>query len=434
MKRNYILLILLMIGTGAGFGQNITIRGQVINKLSKQPVSEANIVLPDKTSTSTGAYGTFEIKVARFPANLSVSHVGYEKRVLTLAVDPKKLLIIELNESLSTLGEVQVTAKRTTILTEKDDFTLQDFACENEHLWLLGYLKNQAHRGRLWLSNLYGDTLNSIPVKGPERLYTDVFGYVHLVMPDSVYQLHTDGNDIRMAYSCGRSEFFQLMDPVKAEFASRLVYQDFLERRQGLHTYYLSGEDTLPQLLNIARDSTEEARVICDYIYGKELCYYWTARAHLGEESHNARVYIIEHKLTKDLAVNHSVKAPVFALSDTLYLINLYKDSLNVYDPSGKYNRSISIKFHRDSLLFDVNYKDLNYLTDPIYNKAYVLKKGTGTVDLTAFDPSSGRLGSRVPIPDYPGMSEIKIYGQAVYFLYPEKKYPYYVRLHRYNL
>ena len=162
--------------------------------------------------------------------------------------------------------------------------------------------------------------------------------------------------------------------------------------------------------------------------------YYWLARAHCGECSLNAWKYIREHKLTKDLAVNHKVKTPVFSMADTLYLINLYKDSLNVYDPSGKYNRSISIKFHRDSLLFDVNYKDLSYLTDPIYNKAYVLKKGTGTVDLTAFDPSSGRLGSRVPIPDYPGMSEIKIFGHAVYFLYPEKKYPYYVRLHRYIL
>lgn len=86
---------------------------------------------------------------------------------------------------------------------------VQDFAFDNEHLWLLGYLKNQATQGRLWLANWFGDTISSIPVQNPERLYTDFFGNVHLVMRDSVYQVYSDGKVPLFAYAYDRSLFFQ---------------------------------------------------------------------------------------------------------------------------------------------------------------------------------------------------------------------------------
>jgi len=39
-----------------------------------------------------------------------------------------------------------------------------------------------------------------------------------------------------------------------------------------------------------------------------------------------------------------------------------------------------------------------------------------------------------VMLPNFPGMAQITVSNNAVYFLYPEKKYPYYVRLYRYQL
>jgi hypothetical protein len=434
MKRSFILLFLVFIFTGVSLAQGIFIRGQIIDKLSRQPIIAASIILPDSTGTSSGGDGKFRLKINEFPIKLIVSHIAYGKTEVELQVDPKALIIIEMEEAVSAIGEVQISAKKLRILTEKDDFTLQDFACDKNHLWLLGYLKNQATRGRLWLSNLFGDTLNSIPVQNPERLYTDLFGNVHLVMRDSVYHMYSDGKKMLIAYAYDRSVFFQTISPIKAAFAGKLVYQEYLPGKQGLHSYFYSTENPKPFFLSVIRDSAEEARQIFEHIYGKNMYLLEMAQSPSPSARADARSMIADNKRTKSEVFNRQVQVPVFSLMDTLYMVNLYKDSLMAYNSAGRFIHSISINYHRDSLLFDVHYRNLSYLVDPITNRMFLLQRKTTSWILSEFFPSSGRVGQKIPLPDFPGMTGITAHGQAIYFLYPEKKYPFYVRLYRYQL
>lgn len=416
------------------YAQSVKISGRITDKISGQPVASASIKLQDGTGAASGTDGKFEVRIARFPVRLKISHISYRQTEIDLVSDPKSLVIIEMEELVSEIDEVKISAKRLSILTENEDFTLQDFAFDKEHLWLLGYMKNLATRGRLWISDAFGDTIASIPVRNPERLYTDLFGNVHLVMLDSVYQVHSNGREILFPYAYERVHFFQTLTPIKAIFAGKLVYQDYLSGQQGLHTYYYSGSDQKPYFLNVARDSTEEVRQLIDYIYGENLCKL--------EETHSLSMwvrqaaikYIREHKQTKDQVFYRQVRVPVFSFRDSLYIINLYKDSLLTYSPEGKFVRSVSIGFHRDSLLFDVGYRELSYLTDPVSQRIYLLQRKANAWKLMEFDPASGRPGRQILLPDFPGMTGITVYDRAVYFLYPEKKYPYYVRLYRYQL
>jgi len=428
-----ILLGICILFAANGFSQSVIIRGKVIDKNTRQPVIAASIVLPNGTGTSSDTNGDFKLTINHFPVTLTIGHVSYGKMEVLLPADPQKQIIIELEELVSEIGEVQITAEKLRILTEKDDFTLQDFAFDKENLWLLGYLKNQATQGRLWLANLYGDTITSIPVKNPERLYRDIFGTVHLVGRDSVYQVYKNGEEVVFADTSNRTEFFQIMTPI-AVFGNKLVYQQYFMGKQGLHTYYYSGNDQKPYFLCETRDYAEERRQTDEFVFGQRMELLEQSMSTDSMVRLNANIAIGRSKMARHMIFNIKVKVPVFSFMDTLFIANIYKDSLNVYNPEGKYVRSIPISYHRDSVLQDVKYQDLSYLIDPINQKAYILQKKTGALILKYFEPTLGHAGLTVPLPDYPGMSGITVYGNAVYFLYPEKKYPYYVRLYRYQL
>jgi hypothetical protein len=372
--KNLLILVVLIFGTGC-FAQSIKISGLITDKNSGQPIAAASIKLPDGTGISSGTNGKFEIRITRLPIKLKIRHVSYQTKEIDLITDPKSLVRIELEELVSEIREVNISAQRLKNLTENEDFTLQDFAFDKNHLWLLGYMKNNPLRGRLWIADAFGDTITSIPVRKPEKLYTDLFGNVQLVMSDTVYQVYSDGKAMVFAYPYEKAQFFKTITPIKAIFAGKPVYQDYVHWKQGLHTYYYSQADQKSYFLNIARDSAEEVRQLIDYIYG-----------------------------------------------ENRWIIN------------GKFARAIPIKFHQDSLLFDVLFRDLTYLTDPVSQRMYLLQRKTTAWKLNEFNPSAGRVGKQVQLPDFPGMSGITIYDHAVYFLYPEKKYPNYVRLYRYTI
>jgi len=320
MKR-FIFFVCLVAGiSGVAMGQGILVRGRVIDKNTGQNVVAANIMLPDGTGTYSGAEGKFEIKIPGFPVRLRVSHITYGKTEVLLAKDPGTLLVIELEEMVSAIGEVQVSARKLRVLTEKDDFTLQDFALDREHLWLIGYLKNQANQGRLWLANWFGDTLASVKVQNPERLYTDVFGNVHLVMKDSVHQVFGVDGRITYPYSYDRNDFFQTMAPIRAGFAGNLVYQKFLPEKQGLHTYYYSGVDQKPYFLSLTRDTCEENSQMFEHVYGPDMMLMdllWSDNYKIRLEALHA---IGRNKISRSSVVNRRVEVPVFSLSDSLYL------------------------------------------------------------------------------------------------------------------
>lgn len=429
-----ILLGICILFAANGFSQSVIIRGKVIDKSTRQPVIGASIVLPNGTGTSSDANGDFKFSIGRFPVTLTISHVSYGKMEVPLPSDPKKQIIIELEELVSDIGEVQVTGTKLRNLTEKDDFTLQDFAFDKENLWLLGYMKNQATQGRLWLANLFGDTLKSVPVQNPERLYNDVFGIVHLVDRDSVYQVFNDGHEIVFPYSFDRTSFFRTMSPIVAAFSGNLVYQSFLPNQQGLHTYYYNGLDQKPYFLNSIRDTSEESRQLIEHVFGPGLYLIEAMQSEIPKIKWEAVNAVGRNKMSKSRVVNRRISVPVFSLMDTLYIVNLYKDSLIAYDTTGRFIRAVPINFHLDSVLFDVKFRDIVYLEDPISHRMYLLQRTTAQWTMVPFEPSTGRTGEQIPLPDFPGMRGIKVNGHSVYFLYPEKKYPYYVRLYRYQL
>lgn len=429
------ILLLLVCAIGNLRAQEVVISGQLIDADTGEPVIAAHIIKPDSTGGYSGRDGYFRVTCDRLPLILRISHITYGETEITIEPPLPEELVIRLEKAVSQVGEVQVTGERMRILSEKEDFTIQDFAFDQTKLWMIGYLNNQANQGRLWLCDWYGDTLSSLPVRAPQQLFRDVFGSVHLIMRDFAYQLYAYHDSIIVVDSVNLMQFSQTMEPIKAGFNGKLVYQTFLPQQEGLHTYYYGTDDAEPRFLACIRDTLEESRQEYDHVYGPAGARLQSLAMMTDDfQRASAMLAMGQHKLTKDFVVNRTVKTPLFAVRDTLYLIHLYKDSLLSYGPDGQFKAGIPIDFHRDSLLFARFYKSSQFLVDPIADRVFNLERTNLNWDLRELDIHTGQLLPPIPLKEFPGMYRVTAFGGAIYFLYPEKKWPYYTRLYRFQL
>ncbi len=190
-----------------GISQDFILKGIVTDKLTKEPIENVYVAWGNKETALTNHLGEFNIRISRFPAKLALSHVSYGLKEIKLNKKPSAPFYIRLDPSISKIDEVQVSGERLRILTKNKGYSIQDFAFDNNSLWFLGHINNQANQQRLFLANLYGDTLKSIQVNRAQKLYEDVFGGVHLFLRDSVYQLFSREDTILLLYGMSKKRF-----------------------------------------------------------------------------------------------------------------------------------------------------------------------------------------------------------------------------------
>lgn len=425
MKQIFWFVFLVALAFRTLAGQETIVKGRVIDKNTRQPVIAANLVLPDGTGTYSIDEGRFTLKIAAFPIVLKISHISYVTQVISLDYAPGTDLLIEMTELVSEIGEVEISTRRLRILTKNDDFSLQDFVFDNENLWLLGYTNNQGSKGKLFLASWYGDTISSISVPQSESLYRDVFGTAYLVLKDSAYQLFGKNGRIALPYAMERNEFSAMMDPILAGFTGKLVYSDIHPWEQRAEIYYRDAYLPGRQLLAIVEDQIGRLNNLLTWRVGS----IWTDLA---------VNYPVKNGTKVSDMIENPVRVPVFSWKDTLFIVNMYKDSLLSYTPFGRFKRSVPFSYCKDVapgvISGAVRYRKITFLADPVGSGLFLLEHRGSHWTLLPVNTGTGVIGQPVMLPEYPDMYRITVYGNAVYFLYPEKTYPYYVRLFRYQM
>lgn len=416
-----LIALFLFIGFNS-FSQNRNLSGIVKDVSSGKPVSDAHIMLTNGRTTISDSLGFFSISVEKMPVTLRITHLSYGQSDVKVRNWPKDRLVIRIQPMISSLDEIQISAERLRILTKKDDYSLQDFAFDESHLWMIGYVNNHANKGRLFLANQFGDTISSKSIQGAESLYKDVFGQVHIVMSDSVYQLFcTDSSEICLLYPMEKSRFMSIMSPIVAGFSNKLVYRNTIPKNEEVYIYYYDEKKDGPQYLTHIVDSLEAIRKEFDIITGS----MWL-------ELKSTRYWMANSKIAK--IYEGEVRAPMFSLNNSLFIVNGIKDSLLVYNTEGRFIESVPISFHKDMFIGQVDYKEFKFLPDKSTEKVYILERKTAGWSIYPLDINTGHILPSIPVPNFAGMTKITVYNNAVYFLYYEKHFPYYTRLFRFQL
>lgn len=423
--RQIALLSCFIVGFGfSGFGQEvITIKGFLKDSLTNEPITNASILYGSnkRTKTKSDGYFTFTVKV--LPVVLTVSHTSYGVHDIRVESIPENEdLIILLTPYTHQIKEVTISSERLRILSKKSDYSIGDMAVDRDHLWMIIYTNNITSQSRLCLADNFGDTLKTIAISYPASFFKDVFGNVHLEIKDSIYQLYSpDNQSIYFIYGEDREVFHEVTDQYVAGFGNKLVSCKYSQADEKAVVSYVDESNPGGHFLTQILDSQELIRKKHDIMAGS-MWLELKSKRYWRKDTKIARIY------------EGNVKAPMFSLNDTLYILNSIKDSLLRYNPDGKWIGAVPVRFHKDTIFWGEENKNISFLADNSTNSCFILERQNAGWAINRLNFHTGKVEKRIPLPNYPGMTRITIFKNAIYFLYDQKSYPYFVRLFRFQL
>ena len=124
------------------------------------------------------------------------------------------------------------------------------------------------------------------------------------------------------------------------------------------------------------------------------------------------------------------MSSSLFVFSDTLYAINLKDNQLHAFDTGLNEIRVIPFTFHfkQTDDITDA-YIPFRIITDRVKFKVYVVFNINSHYTITPLNISTGLTGPELLLPRYSAMDKISIHNNTLYYIYPEKIFPYYQRL-----
>lgn len=125
-------LIIILIYSNLASSQEVTIKGQIFDKLSKEELIGANVIWKKKhIGATTDINGNFQIKIPsnNFPILLSISYIGYENKELSIKKDEwiknNKFYKIFLKTNNQLIKEVKIVDFRLTEKQKESPLTIE---------------------------------------------------------------------------------------------------------------------------------------------------------------------------------------------------------------------------------------------------------------------------------------------------------------------
>jgi len=412
------IAVLFMISASISLhAQEVVVKGRIVDQKTLEPVFAATITAKGSKGTVSDPDGKFEIRVEALPATLVISHVSYGRQNIEL----KRMageLVIRLESNVTRIPEVRISGTRMQVLNKKARFSVSDYQIDGKYMWFIGFQDNSPKKGKLFLANLYGDTISSCPVQGDERLIRSCFGTIHMIRKDTVFQLFTRNDSIWLLYPEKKDMFLGIMSAFETSFKDGLARLEYEPNSDQLSLVYIDSTLKAPDVVNLNRSHPEEKNYL-------ERRYAWIGR-YFG--SRTLQLVISQQQKY----YFQTMRSSLFVLRDTLYALNLKDNQLHAFDKELTEFRLVPISFHLKETadITDV-YVPYQIILDRQLHRAYVVYHLNSTWSIVPLDQTTGKTGPNLEIPHINAMHQLTIHGNALYFLYPEKTWPYYQRLYR---
>lgn len=420
MKRIKLLFIFLAVIAPIKLSaQDQILAARIIDSDTGSGIGGATISVSARVGTISDTLGYFSIPVNKYPVELTISHLSYGVQTFTINYHPELNLVFKLSLITTRIPEIMVSGKKLQALTKGADYSILAFEFDDTNMWQIGMQYKRPGKTRLYLSNLIGDTLQSLAVDPPVTLRKDVLGNVHLETEDSVFQLFGHRDSIFLLYGEKIEVFNKVMGAYQASLGSGLIYLASDYNLGENYLYYIDSSMSRPIRIHTFEDLPDDLSWLPDGL--KQLGRYFGPRT-VEQILDQQRSYFRENR-----------PESIFKLKDSLYIVDYNNDKLHAIGPDLKLIRSVPVTFfHRANPTIDNLYINFDYLmTDHINHKVFITYHNNNNWRFVPLDPVTGETGVELPVPQYNAMSNIRFCGGAVYFIYPEKTYPFYYRLFR---
>lgn len=425
-----VLLLVAAFSSLPAQNRRYPVSGIVVDSLTGKPMSDVKIsVVGAPGNWTTNTAGEFTVPLIRMPSVLYFSHVGYSiGSCLVEKVDDQKIRIVLMPET-KEIGEVTVKAEKISKLIRGDTLQIVEFEIEDDRIILFANPYRNPKDQRLYLATLRGDTLSHLVVTGAGKqikfptimmpqtkfLIRDFTGRIHFLDKNCAHELNHYFDKLSFGYETGYADLIGRVLPVKCEMEGRLIFQ--VATPNVNYTYFFGRGATEGILFKIVQDKRGAARYI-------------------GEE--------LEAMAPHDADFSKNVSAPVFRKGRELYVFNFFSNHFEVFDNNLTSLRKVPISFQNITetsgliLRFSsVEMDNKNFKQEILYDEkagrayAFFRYRSDNKQYLKEINLKTGQIDRVIGIPDYPNITNIRVYDNALYFLYDTKVYPYYRLLYR---
>ena len=175
----------------------------------------------------------------RLGETLYLSHLSYktksfqiEEKLLVDSGDGRKAMVIMMQRKTNTLQEVTVTENAPHLAYANKTVWVIDYKVQHDGIYMVAGNGDESVLIHLGFEQ---DTISRKPIAPKfQELYRDAFDNLHLIGPDSTYQIYCDGKQLHLLYGTSIEAFRQKLEPVKLLTDSIMVFQKYANMQQQL--------------------------------------------------------------------------------------------------------------------------------------------------------------------------------------------------------
>lgn len=438
MKRNSILALFLLFFASSLFAQTegkvFVVEALVCDSTGAAIKDVAVYDAKSNIRSVTDRDGIARI-ATRIGETFSLSHLSYKTKSFRIedeslidTEDGRKAILVVMQRKTNTLQEVTVTENAPHLAYANKKVWVIDYKVQHDGIYMVAGNGDESVLMHLGFEQ---DTISRKPIAPKfQELYRDAFNNLHLIGPDSTYQIYCDGKQLHLLYGCKKDIFKQKLEPVVAATDSIIIFE--IRRNYGQEVVFIGvnrnngqrfmlqdiGGQTLEMAQNWALDNYRDAVIDAA---GSD--HSVSIRDFGVHEEASGEVSNLKDSVKKRVMLR-SVYCPLFGIGNELYLFAFPEDRLVVFDKNGQKNREMGIDFHKklgaglSKHLTSTNPWDKNLIFDPVRKMMYAQFVSKGIVTLKEVDLSDGKIKREIRLSDHSFPQNIQVYNGEVYYLF----------------
>lgn len=358
----------------------------------------------------TDNFGTTTI-TAHLGDAVMFSHISYEQK--TVKISDENMIVV-LQAKTNMLPEAEIVENAPHLAYKNKEVWIVDYIVGNEGITAITTTGKNSHLLHLSFEQ---DTLSIRQIDTKyESLFRDVFGNIHLVGPDSTYQVYSDGEKMHLLYGVMREKFDKTFAPIAALTDSILVTKQafyygqewafFKVNRNTLKTEFLCDiyGESIEMAKNWDRDNNRMLRL---QSIDPSLFYNQVETPEYRSEVVDN---IYKKLMLKELYV------PVFNVNNHIYIFDFQKDAIYKYNNLGDYVDRVEIAFYRGFRNSINKNWDNKIIFDAAQNECYAQFTKDGIVTLKKINLKNGNIDASYTLDSHVFPENIQIYNGTVYY------------------
>lgn len=320
----------------------------VLDKQSREGISNVNIVVNSSSKgAATQKNGYARLQIAAFPATLSVSHVSYFGKNVTINTASDDTLTILLEPRINLLDEVSVLSEATVKLLPNYFFAI-DFELCNKLIFSVGYYDNMSGYHVVIMDEKLMKKAeirlnDSIKALG---LFRDCLNNCHVLTKNAAYQIVQ--NDTTWAICCEveLERFHDIMDHCLFKSGNFLFFEHITNQGYA-HTFF--GIDVEKKTRQYFIQKNQFGR------YGKLMQSLQFNAKHPPLAMREDDAFKFESEF-----MYRPFRETIFHFSDTIFHFNCNEGSIDFYDDRSlekkggvKLNERLTSSIWNDELIID---------------------------------------------------------------------------------